>query len=105
MKEVRERRTIRRVWTFGIPLAFEETFGDRERGKAELGSNAKLAQAQEILANIVCELSPGATSLLRQHGGGSNEQNAYITNALSSSSSSSFAKRASSSIASVAVNS
>lgn len=60
MKEVRIRkRTIRCVWTFGIPLAFEETFGDRERRKAELGSNAKLAQAQEILPNIVGELSPG----------------------------------------------
>jgi len=58
---------IRCIWAFGIPLALEESFGDRERGKAELGSNTKFAQAQEILSNIICELAPARTMASALH--------------------------------------
>jgi len=96
---------IRRIWAFGIPLALEESFGDRERGKAELGSNTKFAQAQEILSNVIRELAPTRTTMSALHLPGAERCRAYMTNALSSSSSSSFAKSVSSSIASLFVNS
>lgn len=96
---------IRCIWALGIPLAFEESFGDRERGKAELGSNTKFAQAQEIFSNVIRELAPTRTTMSVLHLPRTERYRAYMTNALSSSSSSSFAKSVSSSIASLFVNS
>ena len=101
---------IRCIWAFGIPLALEESFGNRKRGKAELGSNTKFAQAQEILSNVICELAPTRTTISSalhptRAPPRAETCRAYMTNALSSSSSSSFAKRVSSSIASLLVNS
>ena len=63
----KENWFIRCVWAFGIPLALEESFGDRERGKAELGSNTKFAQAQEILSNVIRELAPARATTSALH--------------------------------------
>ena len=49
--------TLRRVW-LGVFLALEETFRNGERRKPKLGSDSEFAQAEKVLANVVCELAP-----------------------------------------------
>jgi len=63
----KENWFIRCIWAFGIPLALEESFRDRERGKAELGSNTQFAQAQEILSNVIRELAPARITASALH--------------------------------------
>jgi hypothetical protein len=53
--ESRAKTHTLRSGLFGIPLVFEEKFGYRERGKVELGGNAKVAQVQKKLC-VICPL-------------------------------------------------
>ena len=55
-------KTVRRVW-FGVLLALEETFRDREGRKTKLGSDSELAQAEKVLANVICKLAPAQLML------------------------------------------